>query len=119
MHGRRQDGRDARAHRQRAHRAGAARVPAGAPDYPKALEHHEAARVIARECEDISAEAAACLNCANTVGKMGDKERGMELQYEALGLRRKQVADAQLEIAEAKKVLDENPRRRRNPRLWG
>jgi len=33
----------------------------------------------------------------------------MELQYEALGLRRKQVADAQLEIAEAKKVLDENP----------
>ena len=79
------------------------------PDYPKALEHHEAARVIARECEDISAEAAACLNCANTVGKMGDKERGMELQYEALGLRRKQVADAQLEIAEAKKVLDENP----------
>jgi len=79
------------------------------PDYPKALEHHEAARVIARECEDISAEAAACLNCANTVGKMGDKERGMELQYEALGLRRKQVADAQLEIAEATKVLDENP----------
>ena len=79
------------------------------PDYPEALKHHEAARVIARECEDISAEAAACLNCANTVGKMGDKERGMELQYEALGLRRKQVADAQLEIAEAKKVLDENP----------
>ena len=79
------------------------------PDYPKALKHHEAARVIARECEDISAEAAACLNCANTMGKMGDKERGMELQYEALGLRRKQVADAQLEIAEAKKILDENP----------
>ena len=79
------------------------------PDYPEALKHHEAARVIARECEDISAEAAACLNCANTMGKMGDKERGMELQYEALGLRRKQVADAQLEIAEAKKVLDENP----------
>ena len=43
------------------------------------------------------------------MGKMGDKERGMELQYEALGLRRKQVADAQLEIAEAKKILDENP----------
>ena len=79
------------------------------PDYPEALKHHEAARVIARECEDISAEAAACLNCANTMGKMGDKERGMELQYEALGLRRKQVADAQLEIAEAKKILDENP----------
>ena len=77
------------------------------PDYPKALENHEAARVIAKECEDISAEAAACLNCANTVGKMGDKERGMELQYEALGLRRKQVADAQLEIEEAKKIIEE------------
>lgn len=57
------------------------------PEYDTAVAHHSRARELARETNDVSAEAAACLNLANTTVKRGDRVAGEAFTREALKLR--------------------------------
>ena len=57
------------------------------PDYDAAVAHHSRARDLARETDDVPAEAAACLNLANATVKRGDRVAGEAFTREALRLR--------------------------------
>ena len=89
------------------------------PEYDTAVAHHSRARELARETDDVvSAEAAACLNLANTTVKRGDRVAGEAFTREALKLRQDHARTmaAAVERADAAVAAAAANRRRRNRR---